>query len=143
MGVSMDIRKCAVILLVLLMLTCTACSNRKKVTGIELDKAQLELDDYCSTIPGYVSDGERIYFDVTKDKNLDLCTTVTIGREWKHTAVIVYDVVNATFYLFEDDSVNYSISGIEKNKLIIKEGEDTRGTIKFVFGKLRFFPMKK
>ena len=53
----MDIRKCAVLVLVLLMLTCTACSNRKKVTGVELDRALLEMDDYCSSIPGYVSDG--------------------------------------------------------------------------------------
>ena len=139
----MDIRKCAVLVLVLLMLTCTACSNRKKVTGVELDRALLEMDDYCSAMPGYVSDGERIYFDVTRDKNLDLCTTVTIGSDWKHTAVLIYDVANKTFYLFENDSINYSIKGVEKNRLVILEGEDRQGTLKLVFGKLKFTPKKK
>ena len=125
------------------MLTCTACSNKKKVSGVELDLAQLELDDYCSTIPGYVSDGERIYFDVTKDNNLDLCTTVTIGTDWKHTAVVVYDVANKKFYGIENNSVNYYIKGIEKNKLIVAEGSESRGTLKIVFGKLKYIPSRK
>ena len=138
----MDIRKCAVLVLVLLMLTCTACSNSKKVTGVELDRALLEMDDYCSSIPGYVSDGERVYFDVTKDKNLDLCTTVIIGNDWKHSAVLVYDVANKTFYMFENDSIDYSIVGIENNRLVVSEGENTKGTLKLVFGKLKFTPKK-
>ena len=139
----MDIRKCAVLVVVLLMLACTACSAKKKVTGVELDRALLELDDYCSTIPGYISDGERIYFDVTKDKNLDLCTTVKIGAEWNHSVVVVYDVANKTFYGISNDSIDYSIVGVEKNRLIIAQGEDTKGTIKLSFGKLKFTPNKK
>ena len=147
----------AILFVATMVMAFTACGKKRTVTGMELENAQFELNDYCSEFPVCVNIGGKYVCDVTKDGNPDLCTDVTYGSGNIHTAVVVYDVANEEFYVLDGYSVSYHIDRVENKKLYVLEGDYTpygdedspashgltvEGIVKFKKGELYFVPNK-
>ncbi|MBR6986590.1 MAG: hypothetical protein IKH82_00800 [Clostridiales bacterium] len=149
-----------ILLMAAMVLAFTACGKKRSVSGMQLENAQFELNDYCATFPTCMGVGDKYICDVTKDGNPDLCTDVTFGSGMMRTAVVVYDVANEEFYVLDGYSTSYYIDRVENDKLYVIEGEkydieieDSKvqpipagttvtGVVKFKKGELYFVPNK-
>lgn len=124
-------RRLAVILLmIVLALSVTACGRPRKVMPIDMEKAQIDLAEYCKRIPSAQNVGHIYLFDLNKDNVEELCTSVEFGVENIRTAVVVYDVYNGVYYTLSSEYVSYGISRIDRGRLIVYEDEEVKGTVK-------------
>ena len=145
-----------ILLMAAMVMAFTACGKKRTVTGMQLENAQFELNDYCSAFPTCMGIGDKYICDVTKDGNPDLCTDVTYGSGMSRTVVVVYDVANEEFYVLDGYSTSYYIDRVENEKLYVIESEKNKlaveddkvkqipsgptvtGTVKFKKGELFF-----
>jgi hypothetical protein len=68
-------------------------------------------------------------YDVNSDGVEELCTSVDFGVENIRTAIVVYDVYNGIYYTLSSEYVSYTISRIDRGRLIVYEDEEIKGTI--------------
>lgn len=123
-------RRLAIILLmIVLALSVTACGRPRKVMPIDMEKAQIDLTEYCKRLPSAQNVGQIYLFDLNKDNVEELCTSVEFGVENIRTAVVVYDVFNGVYYTLSSEYVSYSISRIDRGRLIVYEDEEVKGTV--------------
>ena len=136
-------RRLAIVLIIALALSVTACGVPRKVSTINMEKAQIELNEYCKSIPSLHSVGEMYIYDVTKDGVEDMCTSVTFGVENIRKGVVVYDVLNGVYYTLSSEFLSYDISKVEKGRLIVYKDEEVKGTVQIEDGALVFVADKK
>ena len=136
-------RKLAIVLIIALALSVTACGMPRKVSTINMEKAQIELNEYCKSIPSLHSVGEMYIYDVTKDGAEDMCTSVTFGVENIRKGVVVYDVLNGVYYTLSSEILSYDISRVEKGRLIVLKDDEVKGTVQIEDGNLVFVADKK
>lgn len=123
-------RRLAIILLmIVLALSVTACGRPRKVMPIDMEKAQIDLTEYCKRLPSAQNVGQIYLFDLNKDNVEELCTSVEFGVENIRIAVVVYDVFNGVYYTLSSEYVSYSISRIDRGRLIVYEDEEVKGTV--------------
>ena len=124
-------RRLAIILLmIVLALSVTACGRPRKVMPIDMEKAQIVLIEYCKRIfSSSKSVGQVYLFDLNKDNVEELCTSVEYGVENIRSAVVVYDVYDGVYYTLSSEYVSYSISRIDRGRLIVYEDEEVKGTV--------------
>ena len=123
-------RRLAIILLmIVLALSVTACGRPRKVMPIDMEKAQIDLTEYCKRLPSAQNVGHIYLFDLNKDNVDELCTSVEFGVENIRSAVVVYDVFNGVYYTLSSEYVSYSISRIDRGRLIVYEDEEVKGTV--------------
>lgn len=123
-------RRLAIILLmIVLALSVTACGRPRKVMPIDMEKAQIDLTEYCKRLPSAQNVGHIYLFDLNKDNVEELCTSVEFGVENIRSAVVVYDVFNGVYYTLSSEYVSYSISRIDRGRLIVYEDEEVKGTV--------------
>lgn len=124
-------RRLAIILLmIVLALSVTACGRPRKVMPIDMEKAQIDLIEYCKRISSSSKSVGQVYlFDLNKDNVEELCTSVEYGVENIRSAVVVYDVYDGVYYTLSSEYVSYSISRIDKGRLIVYEDEEVKGTV--------------
>ena len=123
-------RRLAIILLmIVLALSVTACGRPKKVMPIDMEKAQIDLTEYCKRLPSAQNVGHIYLFDLNKDNVEELCTSVEFGVENIRSAVVGYDVFNGVYYTLSSEYVSYSISRIDRGRLIVYEDEEVKGTV--------------
>lgn len=137
-------RRLAVILLMIaLALSVTACGRPRKVMPIDMEKAQIDLTEYCKRIPSVQNVGQIYLIDLNKDNVEELCTSVEFGIENIRTAVVVYDVFNGVYYTLSNEYISYSISRIDKERLVVYEDDEVKGTVKIDGDSLVFVADKK
>jgi len=123
-------RRLAIILLmIVLALSVTACGRPRKVMPIDMEKAQIDLSEYCKRLPSAQDVGQMYLYDVNSDGVEELCTSVDFGVENIRTAIVVYDVYNGIYYTLSSEYVSYTISRIDRGRLIVYEDEEIKGTI--------------
>ena len=123
-------RRLAIILLmIVLALSVTACGRPRKVMPIDMEKAQIDLSEYCKRLPSAQNVGQMYLYDVNSDGVEELCTSVDFGVENIRTAIVVYDVYNGIYYTLSSEYVSYTISRIDRGRLIVYEDEEIKGTI--------------
>lgn len=123
-------RRLAIILLmIVLALSVTACGRPRKVMPIDMEKAQIDLTEYCKRLPSAQNVGHIYLFDLNKDNVEELCTSVEFGVENIRSAVVVYDVFNGVYYTLSSEYVSYGISRIDRGRLIVYEDEEVKGTV--------------
>ena len=124
-------RRLAIILLmIVLALSVTACGRPRKVMPIDMEKAQIDLIEYCKRISSSSKSVGQVYlFDLNKDNVEELCTSVEYGVENIRSAVVVYDVYDGVYYTLSSEYVSYSISRIDRGRLIVYEDEEVKGTV--------------
>ena len=131
-------RKLSILLLVVLALTVTACGKPRMVTTIDMEKAQIDLSEYCKHFPTSKSVGEMYICDVTCDGIDDVVTSVTYGNNNTHSAIVVYDVYNEDYYTLDGEYFGYSILKVDKDCLFVIEDDSTKGTVGFEENELVF-----
>ncbi|MCR5328449.1 MAG: hypothetical protein K6E12_06350 [Saccharofermentans sp.] len=138
-------RRLAIILLmIVLALSVTACGRPRKVMPIDMEKAQIDLIEYCKRISSSSQSVGQVYlFDLNKDNVEELCTSVEYGVENIRSAVVVYDVYDGVYYTLSSEYVSYSISRIDRGRLIVYEDEEVKGTVVIDGDSLVFVADKK
>lgn len=136
-------RLAIVLLMIVLALSVTACGKPRKVMPIDMEKAQIDLIEYCKRLPSAKSVGQVYLYDINNDDVEELCTSVEFGVENIRTAVVVYDVFNDVYYTLNSEYFSYAITRIDRGRLIVFEDEEVKGTVKIEDGSLVFVADKK
>lgn len=123
-------RLTVILLMIVLTLSVTACGRPRKVMPIDMEKAQIDLSEFCKTIPACKTVGNMYLYDLNNDSVEEVCTSVEFGVESIRSAVVVYDVFNGIYYTLNNEYISYSISRIDRGRLIVYEDGEVKGTVK-------------
>ena len=106
---------------------------------------------FVVSLPPYRSDGspDFIFFDVTGDGCMDLCTQRVFGSGMTRVETVVFDPLAHERYILDGYNYFYFIKGISGGRLVVVEcgpygyGDpltDTWGTVSLENGRLAFVP---
>ena len=115
----------SLILLSALVLSFTSCQGKAKaLSSIEVENAQLELDQYCNQYPVNYGYNKRFLCDITKDGVQDLCACFSCGNGLIRNIIVVYDIINETFYQLDGQSQSYFIETVDNERLIVVQSTE-------------------
>lgn len=124
-------KKLCWLLLVAMSLTMlSACGRPRVIPTIEVEVAQLDVDDHCRGYETHKYTDRKFVFDLNGDGAEEVCTNVAHGNELTRTDVVVYDIFNDVYYTLADDFIDYKIDSIENDRLVVVEDNKTIGTVK-------------
>ena len=116
----------------------SACGRPRKVPTIDMDCAQLQLQNYCMSFPAADRTENTYCVDLNGDGSEELCMCVAINSTLPHKAIVVYDVYNDKYYTLDGEYYSYDIERTAKRRLIVMCGEDTHGSVTVQDGELVF-----
>lgn len=132
-------KKLVVFLLAALTLsTLTACGRPRMVPTINMDAAQLDLQDYCMSLPTANYTDETYYVDLNGDGSDELCMCVYLDTTKPHKALVVYDVYNDSYYTLDGEYFSYEIESTGKKHLKVLCDDDIHGKVTVQGGQLVF-----
>ncbi len=137
-------KKLCLLLLVAMSLTMlSACGKPRVIPTIEVEVAQLDVDDYCRGYETHKDTDRKFILDLNGDGAEEVCTNVAHGAELTRTDVVVYDIFNNAYYTLADEFIDYKIDSIENDRLVVVEDNQTVGTVKIDGDQLVFVADKK